>query len=83
MNGMGVHSIRDVVAPMPRDGRSGASTQLSDGSWGFAVCEPFYGNRFSAAWAVLTGKAYAFDWPTSEEFNRALGWRPNFDGASE
>lgn len=48
---------------------------LPDGRWVVAVRVPFYDGLFARAanaWAVLTGRAYAFHWPEPEELEAAL-----------
>jgi hypothetical protein len=66
----GVHDINDVIAP------SMVGVRLPDGQYGRAVPEPYTANRVVAAWWVLTGRAYALQWPDAEALNRALGWVP-------
>lgn len=56
MNPWGIHTIADIYHP-------DVTTGLPDGRWVAAVAEPYTGNRFTAAWWVLTGRAYAFRWP--------------------
>lgn len=56
---------------------SGPNVQcgLPDGRWVAAVPEPFYDGllaRIGNAWAVLTGRAYAFHWPEPGELEAAL-----------
>lgn len=36
------------------------------------VAEPYSGRSFRAAWAVLTGKAYAIRWPKDGELEKLL-----------
>lgn len=43
--------------------------------WGYAVAEPYTGNRLAAAWWVLTGRAYALKWPEPGELEAALAPR--------
>lgn len=42
-------------------------SQMPNGQWAHAVCEPCDIGRFRAAWWVLTGRAYAFLWPKPGE----------------
>lgn len=56
MNGWGIHRIEDIYHP-------GVGCGLPDGRYVAAVCEPYTAGRLKAAWAVFTGKAYAFEWP--------------------
>lgn len=46
--------------------------QMPDGSYALAVAEPYWGGRLRAAWWVLTGRAYAFQWPKPGELERAI-----------
>jgi hypothetical protein len=62
----GVHTIGNVV------GSVDCAAGLPDGRWVRAVPEPYSGNRIVAAWWVLTGRAYALIWPTSEQLANAL-----------
>lgn len=52
----GVHCIGDIYHPDVQAG-------LPDGRYVAAVAEPYSANRLQAAWWVLTGRAYAFQWP--------------------
>lgn len=56
MNGRCIHRLRDIYHPNCQAG-------LSDGRWVAAVAEPYTAGSLWAAWAVLTGKAVAFQWP--------------------
>lgn len=52
-----------------------AGTQLPDGTWVRAMHNPFFGgvvSRTLDAIAVLRGKAFAFYWPKSGEFEAAI-----------
>jgi hypothetical protein len=50
-----------------------ARVGLDDGRrWVKAVPMPPPVNRFKAAWAVLTGRAYAVAWPFAGEFEQAM-----------
>lgn len=62
----GVHTIRDICGSVE------SAAGLPDGRWVRAVPEPYTGNRLQAAWWVLTGRANAIIWPSSEEFANAL-----------
>lgn len=48
-------------------------SQLPDGSWPLSVSLPYTGGRFKAAWAVLTGGAYALAWPMPGDLEAAIG----------
>lgn len=65
MNGWGIHSLRDIYS-------SHCSAGLPDGRWVAAVGEPYTAGRVKAAWAVLTGKAYAFQWPKAGDLEDIL-----------
>ena len=65
MNGWGIHRLRDLI------GRPDVFT--SDGERYYrAVPEPYTGNRLKATWAVLTGRAYAIQWPKAGEFEAVM-----------
>lgn len=58
-----IHRLCDLYAP-------GVSTEVRvrrQGTnytrWVRAVCLPYAGGRMLAAWEVLRGRAYAFEWP--------------------
>jgi len=38
--------------------------------WVRAVCEPYTAGRLWAAWEVLRGRAYAFEWPKPGDFEK-------------
>lgn len=56
MNGFYVHRLRDIYSPH-------VSAGLPDGRYVAAVAEPYTAGSLWAAWAVLTGRAYAIEWP--------------------
>jgi len=60
----GVHVIADIY--------DGAVTQWHRGGHVFAPVEPYTANRLTAAWWVLTGRAYALQWPAPGDLERAL-----------
>lgn len=37
-----------------------------------AIPEPYTAGRLKAAWAVLTGRAFAFEWPKPGDLEKAL-----------
>jgi hypothetical protein len=45
---------------------------LRGNGWVQAVAEPYPGNRLVAAWWVLTGRAYAVEWPKPGDLENAL-----------
>lgn len=69
MNHFGIHRLRDIYDPHTQAG-------LPNGRVVLKVAEPYDGNRLRAAWAVLTGRAYAFQWPEDGELERAISKGP-------
>lgn len=64
----GIHRLSDMI------GRGDVSTTVKGLEGLFrAVPAPYHGNKIKAAWAVLTGKAYAVRWPEAGELEAALG----------
>lgn len=41
--------------------------------WVRAVCEPYTGGSIFAAWEVLCGRAFAFEWPKPGDIERITG----------
>lgn len=66
MTKWGIHSIFDVV------GTKCVQTYIEPYGYVRAVRVPYSGNRIGAAWAVLTGKAYAIEWPKHGDLEEAL-----------
>lgn len=66
MTAWGIHRLSDMIAP------KGNQAQAAPGVWVRAVPLPYSGGRIKAAWAVLTGKAYAIHWPKAGDLERAL-----------
>jgi len=64
----GIHTIADIYHP---DAQAG----LPDGRYVAAVCEPYTGNRVTAAWWVLTGRAYAMRWPRPGDLEAVFALR--------
>lgn len=65
-----VHRLDRVYAP-------GVSTEIRVerqgtiyGRWVRAVCEPYTAARLLAAWEVLRGRAYAFEWPKAGDLEK-------------
>jgi hypothetical protein len=71
-----IHSIRQIYS-------AGFMAQVYDNDtlYGYAVCEPYTGGRLQAAWWVLTGRAYAFEWPKPGDIEAALS-QPLWDRAA-
>lgn len=61
-----IHSIRSIYQP-------GCMAQVKGSKYAHAVCEPYTAGRLKAAWWVLTGKAYAFEWPKAGDLEAAVG----------
>jgi hypothetical protein len=61
----GVHTIDDIYT-------YGVHAQMPDGSYAVAVALPYDGNRLKAAWWILTGRAYALQWPKPGELEDAI-----------
>lgn len=71
MNGWGVHRLRDMIGH--------PDTHVSvQGKWFRAVPMPYTGRRLYAAWCVLSGKAYAVQWPKPGDLERAVNGTPDF-----
>jgi hypothetical protein len=68
MNAFYVHRLSDIYSPH-------ASAGLPDGRYVAAVAEPYTGGRLRAAWAVLTGRAYAFEWPKAGDLENLMARR--------
>lgn len=69
MNYWGIHRLRDMVAP------EGISASSDGNRWYRAVPPPYPSNFFQrarAAYFVLTGKAYAVQWPELGDLERAM-----------
>lgn len=63
-----IHRVRNLYSP-------GVMTSADGRHYVFAVTEPWR-HRLADAWAILTGKAYAFAWPQAGEIEDALGIEP-------
>jgi hypothetical protein len=46
--------------------------QVEGTKYALAVAEPYTDGRLKAAWWVLTGKAYAFEWPKAGDLEAAI-----------
>lgn len=68
-----IHRLRDLYAP-------GMYVEQPSG-WVRSVCLPYTAGRLLAAWWVLTGRAYAFEWPRPGDLEEVAldhvqpGWR--------
>lgn len=63
---MSILHLRDLIPSAQCD------AVLPDGRWVKAIHEPPPTNVVKAAWAVLTGRAYAVAWPFHGEFEQAM-----------
>lgn len=70
MTPWGVHRLQDMI------GSQAVTTGLPDGRWVRCVPEPYTGNCWRAAWHVLTGRAFAVQWPKSGDLETILGIEP-------
>jgi hypothetical protein len=62
----GVHTLASIFSPQ-------VMTEAPSGNgWVHAVAEPYDGNRIVAAWWVLTGRAYAIEWPKPGDLENSL-----------
>lgn len=65
-----IHKLDRIYAP-------GMSTEIRVtrggtiyARWVRAVCEPYTAGRLLAAWEVICGRAYAFEWPKPGDFEK-------------
>lgn len=67
-----IHRITDIYAP----GVATETRVVRQGTvytrWVRAVCEPYTAGRLLAAWEVLRGRAYAFQWPKAGDLERII-----------
>jgi len=74
-----IHTLDRVFAGP--DCQAGVERDIGGGTkvlWYRAVCEPYHTfglERIKAAWAVLTGKAHAFQWPEPGDLERVIAPR--------
>lgn len=61
-----IHTIRSIYS-------GGCMAQVDGTKYAYAVAEPYTAGRLLAAWWVLTGKAFAFEWPKAGDLEAALG----------
>lgn len=61
-----IHSIRQIYD-------ASCMAQVEGSKYAYAVCEPYTAGRLLAAWWVLTGRAYAFEWPKAGDLEAAIG----------
>lgn len=69
MNGWCIHRLCDIYSPHCQAG-------MPDGRYVAAVAEPYTAGKLKAALAVLTGRAYAFEWPKAGDLEKAIGILP-------
>lgn len=61
-----IHSIRYIYSP-------DVMASVDGTKYAHAVCEPYTAGRLKAAWWVLTGRAFAFEWPKPGDLEAAIG----------
>lgn len=61
-----IHSLQRIYSPS-------CMARVEGNKYGYAVAEPYTVGRLLAAWWVLTGKAYAFEWPRAGDLEAAIG----------
>jgi hypothetical protein len=61
-----VHTLNRVYS-------EGCMAQVAGTKYAYAVAEPYTAGRLKAAWWVLTGRAYAFEWPRPGDLEEAIG----------
>jgi hypothetical protein len=69
-----IHSLRRIYHP-------GCHAGIGGTKYALAVAEPYTAGRLLAAWWVLTGRAYAFQWPKPGDLEAAIGM-PLWDRAA-
>ncbi len=69
-----IHSLRRMYDP-------NCMSQIEGSKYAFAVCEPYTAGSLKAAWWVLTGRAYAIEWPKAGDLEAAIGM-PLYDRAT-
>lgn len=60
-----IHSIRQIYNPH-------CMAQIEGSKYAHAVSEPYTAGSILAAWWVLTGKAYALEWPKAGDLETAI-----------
>lgn len=60
-----IHSLRRIY-------NESCMAQVDGSRYAHAVAEPYTGGRLKAAWWVLTGRAYAIEWPKPGDLEDAL-----------
>jgi hypothetical protein len=58
-----IHTLSRIYSPHAQ--------ALTPNGWAQAVAQPYTAGRLKAAWWVLTGRAYAFQWPEPGELELA------------
>lgn len=69
MTAWGMYRLADMI------GQFGVERQMYPGKWVRAVPAPYPANffeRLKPAFLVLTGRAYAIDWPEDGDLEKAL-----------
>lgn len=70
-----IHSILSIYSPQ-------VFSQVEGTKYAHGVAEPYSGGRLQAAWWVLTGRAFAFEWPKAGDLEAAIGM-PLWDRAAD
>lgn len=61
-----IHTLDHIYSPH-------VMQQVEGSKYGYGVAEPYTAGRLRAAWWVLTGRAYAFQWPKPGDLEAAVG----------
>lgn len=61
-----IHTLRRIYD-------QGCMASVDGRHYAFAVAEPYTAGRIKAAWWVLTGRAYAFEYPKPGDLEAAIG----------
>lgn len=61
-----IHTIHSIYS-------HSAYAQVDGSKYAHAVAEPYTAGSLKAAWWVLTGKAFAFEWPKVGDLEDATG----------
>lgn len=69
-----IHRLRDLYAEgCSAEIKVWTSTTSYRTRWVRAVCEPYTAGSIFAAWEVLCGRAFAFEWPKPGDIERIVG----------
>ncbi len=73
MSGFYIHKIGQLYSPGVQAEIHVKRQGTVYTKWVRAVCEPYTAGRLLAAWEVLRGRAYAFEWPKVGEIEEIIG----------